>query len=405
MKAKPACTVPLERANNRSQSTLKTGEFGSPQVFRENADKPPGAFTLQLHFKKTRLTGFLACLGIAVSACNPKTSIVDLGQLQKTQDVSGRVLIVSFVVEPSDKRVYAITQAAPETSQSHYCTDTDTGQPACPGGAGLPMVFLKRTEAGFFFISRDPITVPVGTRLRFDAFIAANGSEPTQTAVATFIRPSDALPTDTLPDNTLDSTDPGYIPVNNPQNQGIPANMLAVLLGQFLGGLSTTGTITQPTYNPVTNPTYNPTYNPVSNPAVNPVSNPVTPTTATDAELVPNPTGVQLSASEFQVIKLTNAERRRKGKAALIVQDSIMRTSRESSRLMQQQNSMVHGLTSGWNGENIAQGYSTPEEVVQGWITSPGHYANMMGDFRYIGAGDTLSSGGGSPYWTQQFNN
>lgn len=38
--------------------------------------------------------------------------------------------------------------------------------------------------------------------------------------------------------------------------------------------------------------------------------------------------------------------------------------------------------------ENIAMGYSTPSEVVQGWIDSPGHRANMLGGpYRDIGIG------------------
>lgn len=38
--------------------------------------------------------------------------------------------------------------------------------------------------------------------------------------------------------------------------------------------------------------------------------------------------------------------------------------------------------------ENVAQGQRSPQEVVQGWRNSQGHYRNMMGtDFRKIGIG------------------
>jgi uncharacterized protein YkwD len=56
-------------------------------------------------------------------------------------------------------------------------------------------------------------------------------------------------------------------------------------------------------------------------------------------------------------------------------------------------------------GENIAYGPTSPEEVVQGWIDSPGHCANLM-DPKFAEMGlayaiDTRSRGG--IYWTQVF--
>lgn len=64
-------------------------------------------------------------------------------------------------------------------------------------------------------------------------------------------------------------------------------------------------------------------------------------------------------------------------------------------------------------GENIAWGQRTPEEVVNGWLESDGHCANMMSPTSTeIGIGYALglspSSGGGggsrqAPYWTQNF--
>src|SRR5919109_1185606 len=64
----------------------------------------------------------------------------------------------------------------------------------------------------------------------------------------------------------------------------------------------------------------------------------------------------------------------------------------------------VAGYT-GWSaiGENIAAGYPTPEAVVAGWMSSPGHRANILSpNFTEIGIG--LAQGGkyGS-YWTQDF--
>ncbi|MBQ7131557.1 MAG: hypothetical protein IJO29_03210 [Oscillospiraceae bacterium] len=53
-------------------------------------------------------------------------------------------------------------------------------------------------------------------------------------------------------------------------------------------------------------------------------------------------------------------------------------------------------------GENIAMGYTTPEAVVQGWMDSPNHRANILGEnFTHIGIGYYKS--GNVAYWTQLF--
>lgn len=54
--------------------------------------------------------------------------------------------------------------------------------------------------------------------------------------------------------------------------------------------------------------------------------------------------------------------------------------------------------------ENIAGGQRTPEEVVQGWLRSPGHCHNIMGSFTRIGV--SYANRPESPYrhyWTQVF--
>jgi uncharacterized protein YkwD len=56
-------------------------------------------------------------------------------------------------------------------------------------------------------------------------------------------------------------------------------------------------------------------------------------------------------------------------------------------------------------GENIAAGYTSPEAVVSGWMTSPGHCTNIMrAQYLELGVGYAFLSG--SPYrhyWTQDF--
>lgn len=57
-------------------------------------------------------------------------------------------------------------------------------------------------------------------------------------------------------------------------------------------------------------------------------------------------------------------------------------------------------------GENIAAGQETPEQVVQGWLDSPGHCANIMSpDFTEMGAGYAVGAARDTAraYWTQVF--
>lgn len=59
------------------------------------------------------------------------------------------------------------------------------------------------------------------------------------------------------------------------------------------------------------------------------------------------------------------------------------------------------GATFQWVGENIAWGYVDAAEVHEGWMTSPGHRANILGDYGRLGVG-RVDCGGG-PVWTQVF--
>jgi uncharacterized protein YkwD len=55
-------------------------------------------------------------------------------------------------------------------------------------------------------------------------------------------------------------------------------------------------------------------------------------------------------------------------------------------------------------GENIAYGPDSAEEVVAGWLASPGHCANIMDSrFREIGVGVATGRKRGHIYWVQTF--
>jgi uncharacterized protein YkwD len=62
------------------------------------------------------------------------------------------------------------------------------------------------------------------------------------------------------------------------------------------------------------------------------------------------------------------------------------------------------GYRSQLTGENIAYGPESAEEVVAGWLASPGHCANIMEPrFRDIGVGFATGRKRGQIYWVQDF--
>jgi uncharacterized protein YkwD len=343
------------------------------------------------------LSQIIVALMLAITACTPAAKPPIPGKLGATTKVSGELKIALSQPETDNIDVYAVAFAAVETSSVVFCRKVKSD--SCAGSKLFNMTFQKRSETGFYFISAEPLDFPEGTEILFLSYVSSNGTKVSQKGSVLF-RPGTVESEDEL-DNpeSEDDTDTTEISQTDPDqgnSGGLNASTLIDLFKNLLGG-NTTPSTNQDPITPTTPTTPTTPITPTT------PTTPISGTGQTDAELVPNPDNVQISASEFEVIKLTNAERIRQGKTALIVQQKIMVTSRESSRLMQQRNSLVHGLTTGWSGENIAMGYSSPSQVVQGWITSPGHYANMMGSFKYIGVGDT-SAAGGSPYWTQQFN-
>ena len=55
-------------------------------------------------------------------------------------------------------------------------------------------------------------------------------------------------------------------------------------------------------------------------------------------------------------------------------------------------------------GENLAYGQESPQEVVDAWVASSGHYNTMIGDYNKIGIGVCVA-GDGTIYWVQCFTN
>lgn len=111
----------------------------------------------------------------------------------------------------------------------------------------------------------------------------------------------------------------------------------------------------------------------------------------------------QLNEYEQQVFDLTNNERTKQGLAPFKVDLELSRVAREKSRDMAGSGYFAHnsptygspfdmmksyGITYRTAGENIAKGQRTPSEVVNAWMNSPGHRANILnGNFTHIGVG------------------
>ena len=128
-----------------------------------------------------------------------------------------------------------------------------------------------------------------------------------------------------------------------------------------------------------------------------------------------NSNSSSVSQFEQQVVTLTNAERAKEGLPALQIDTKLMSSARAKSDDMAKNHYFDHtsptygspfdqmkslGISYKSAGENIAQGQKTPQEVVQAWMQSPGHRANIMNaSYTHIGVG--FSANGN--YWTQQF--
>jgi uncharacterized YkwD family protein len=121
---------------------------------------------------------------------------------------------------------------------------------------------------------------------------------------------------------------------------------------------------------------------------------------------------------EQKVVELVNVERQKAGLPALKMDAAISNAARAKSKDMAVNNYFAHqsptygsagdmlrqfGISWRAWGENIAAGQSTPEIVVNAWMNSPGHRANILSsNFNKIGVGYATNASG-RPYWTQIF--
>ncbi|MBQ1241645.1 MAG: SafA/ExsA family spore coat assembly protein [Oscillospiraceae bacterium] len=118
---------------------------------------------------------------------------------------------------------------------------------------------------------------------------------------------------------------------------------------------------------------------------------------------------------EQEVVRLVNAERAKAGLPALTEDWQLSRVARYKSQDMRDKGYFSHqsptygspydmmrafGISYRAAGENIAMGQRTPTAVVNAWMNSSGHRANILSkSFTKIGVGYVASGN----YWTQMF--
>lgn len=104
---------------------------------------------------------------------------------------------------------------------------------------------------------------------------------------------------------------------------------------------------------------------------------------------------------EARVIEKTNNQRARHGLPPLAVDPSLVKSARRHAAWMTNNHSMVH--TSQAVGENIAMGQHSSKEVINAWMNSAGHRANILNPgYHRIGVAAYMTPQG-TIFWCQQF--
>jgi uncharacterized protein YkwD len=139
---------------------------------------------------------------------------------------------------------------------------------------------------------------------------------------------------------------------------------------------------------------------------------PATTAPATKAAAAPSSAA---SSAQDEVVDLVNSERAKVGCSPVKVNAKLTKAAQDHSEDMAEHSNMSHTGSDGsqpgdrieragysWStyGENVAYGYDSAKSVMEGWMNSSGHKANILNcDFKEIGVG--LATDGN--YWTQDF--
>lgn len=122
---------------------------------------------------------------------------------------------------------------------------------------------------------------------------------------------------------------------------------------------------------------------------------------------------------EASILTLVNVERQKAGLKPLVLDSQLTQVARLKSRDMHDAGYFSHtsptygspfdmmshfGITYRAAGENIAVGQKDGDAVMQAWMNSPGHRANILNpNYTHIGIGAFVSADGYHTYFTQEF--
>lgn len=128
---------------------------------------------------------------------------------------------------------------------------------------------------------------------------------------------------------------------------------------------------------------------------------------------------VTYSAYSNEVLRLVNIERANVGVAPLVLDEALCNAANMRAIEMDYSGNFSHTRPDGRDcvtvfsfceisfytcGENIAAGYPTPAAVVEGWMNSTGHKANILNvAFTKMGLGYSTGGGEYGHYWAQEF--
>lgn len=126
----------------------------------------------------------------------------------------------------------------------------------------------------------------------------------------------------------------------------------------------------------------------------------------------------QIKTEMKQVLELVNQERAKNGIAALTLNNDLTHIANMKATDMKDKNYFSHnsptygtpfemlqqfGVKYSYAGENIAAGQKTPEQVMNDWMNSSGHRANILNkNYTQLGVG-YVQGGEYGTYWVQLF--
>ena len=131
-----------------------------------------------------------------------------------------------------------------------------------------------------------------------------------------------------------------------------------------------------------------------------------------NAQLVTN---YNSSTNEIELARVINQYRVSIGKNELQIVNHISFKSQEHNTYMidnnvvnhdyfdSRANNIKHVLGAVVVGENIAYNFSTPASALNAWLNSPGHKANIEGDYTHFGISISINPTTGKKYYTNIF--